>query len=163
MRTKGDAETRTGDPRRKHDLEANFLWQMSFLLACHSVFPRRHPSPQLFRRGSQGAAWMPWLGKPKKLQGGGLLSGNWTLPFMFGFSGISFGSTSPVPAPINPTSARQRQGPKCPPRGYNQLHQRLWRVWVRPSLGALLPWPNRSELRNYYLLEFVHGFHPGWG
>jgi hypothetical protein len=32
---------------------------------------------------------------------------------------------------------------------------------VRPSLGALLPRPNRSELLNYFVLEFVQGFRAG--
>jgi hypothetical protein len=32
---------------------------------------------------------------------------------------------------------------------------------VRLSLGALLSRPNRSELLNYYLLEFVQGFREG--
>ena len=52
-------------------------------------------------------------------------------------------------------------GDGCSSGGYNQLQQRVWRLRVRPSLGALLPRPNRSELLNYFLLEFVQGFRAG--
>jgi hypothetical protein len=52
-------------------------------------------------------------------------------------------------------------GDGCSQGGYNQLQHRVWRVRVRPSLGALLPRPNRSELLNYFVLEFVQGFRAG--
>jgi hypothetical protein len=52
-------------------------------------------------------------------------------------------------------------GDGCFQAGYNQLQHRVWWVRVRLSLGALLPRPKRSELLNYFVLEFVQGFRAG--